>query len=328
VEDFALVSDSAYVAQNSGRIIRALLEIALSRKWANVSFVLMSMSKAIEKRIWPFDHPLKQFKLKADVLYNLEKWAGDYEVADLAAMTGTELGELIHLNEKHGTALLNASRELPSLDITYNLRPLGSEILKLLVQVSPAFKWNPQVHGSSEPFWLWVEDMEGGIVLQLVQILIRADTHRPEFNFVISIPHGQPPSSVTIRAISDRWMGAENEVSVPLEGLHMPSVTHSHTPRLDIPFLQRSTIQNPKLESALSSRLHDFNAIQSQVFWSIVKTQMHSLVCGPTGCGKSVISLILLWYVSPRRIVTYLTILQQHYIQTCHRLGSRDSSSS
>jgi hypothetical protein len=35
IEDFALVSDAAYVAQNAGRIIRALLEIALSRNWAN-----------------------------------------------------------------------------------------------------------------------------------------------------------------------------------------------------------------------------------------------------------------------------------------------------
>lgn len=54
IEDFALVSDTAYVAQNAGRIIRALLEIAVSRRFAGVSYVLMSMSKAVEKRMWPF----------------------------------------------------------------------------------------------------------------------------------------------------------------------------------------------------------------------------------------------------------------------------------
>ena len=48
VEDFALVSDTAYVAQNAGRIVRALLEIAMAKRWSQTTFVLTSMSKAIE----------------------------------------------------------------------------------------------------------------------------------------------------------------------------------------------------------------------------------------------------------------------------------------
>jgi antiviral helicase SLH1 len=297
VEDFALISDSGYVAQNAGRIIRALLEIAMSRKWANVTLVLMSMSKAIEKRMWPFDHPLKQFPLKGDVIYNLERWAEDWEISDLAAMSAKELGELIHLNEIHGAALLNAVKELPSLDLSCALRPLGADVLKLVVQVRPTFKWNKGLHGGSEPFFLWAEDDEGTTILQMVQLLIRQETRQLEFNFVISIPSGRPPPSVTIRATSDRWMGAENQIVVSLDTLSMPSVTQSHTPRLDLPFLRSDAIKNPKLQAALGSRIHDFNAVQSQVFWSLMKTQMHALVCGPTGCGKSVMAQLLLWYV-------------------------------
>lgn len=48
IEDFALVSDMGYVAQNAGRIVRALLEIAMSKRWAPVTLSLMAMSKAIE----------------------------------------------------------------------------------------------------------------------------------------------------------------------------------------------------------------------------------------------------------------------------------------
>ena len=50
IEDFALVSDSAYVAQNAGRICRALFHIALNRRWGNLCQVLLSLSKSIEKR--------------------------------------------------------------------------------------------------------------------------------------------------------------------------------------------------------------------------------------------------------------------------------------
>lgn len=49
-EDFALVSDSAYVAQNSARICRALFKIALNRRWGNLCQVLLSLCKSIEKR--------------------------------------------------------------------------------------------------------------------------------------------------------------------------------------------------------------------------------------------------------------------------------------
>ncbi|CAI2201401.1 9152_t:CDS:2, partial [Funneliformis geosporum] len=34
IDDFALISDSAFVVQNTSRIVRALFEIALNRNWA------------------------------------------------------------------------------------------------------------------------------------------------------------------------------------------------------------------------------------------------------------------------------------------------------
>ena len=53
IDDFALVSDMGYVAQNAGRIVRALLEIAMSKRWAPVTLALMAMSKAIESASIP-----------------------------------------------------------------------------------------------------------------------------------------------------------------------------------------------------------------------------------------------------------------------------------
>ena len=50
IEDFALVSDSAYVAQNAARICRALFMIALNRRWGYQCLVLLSLCKSIEKQ--------------------------------------------------------------------------------------------------------------------------------------------------------------------------------------------------------------------------------------------------------------------------------------
>ncbi|KAF7968884.1 hypothetical protein HWV62_28912 [Athelia sp. TMB] len=278
LEDFALVSDMAYAAQNGGRIIRALLEIAVSRKWANVTAVLMGMSKAIEKRLWPFDQPLRQFDLKADVFYNLERWANDYLVAELAELSAAQLGELVHMNERHGEAILNAAKQFPNVQIGCDLRPLGPDVLKLAVTVTRAFTWNTKVHGSAEPFWIWVEDHDGVAILQLSHLLFRQNTEVLDVDFVISIPGGIPPPSVTIRFVSDRWMGGENEVNISLESLVMPIPSNSHTPRLGLPFLSLSVLRNPVLEDLFATRLRGFNAIQTQVIWSLLNTRLHALM--------------------------------------------------
>jgi antiviral helicase SLH1 len=294
VEDFALISDMQYVAQNAGRIVRALLEIAISRKWANTSAVLMGMSKAIEKRLWPFDQPLKQFDLKQDVLYGLERWADDYSVAELVQLSQAELGNLVHLNPIHGQAILNAAKQFPAVQVTYFLRPLGPDVLKIETRVRSAFSWGSK-HGSVEPFWLWVEDHEEKAILQLSYLLLRPSTDVLDIAFLISIPEGQIPPFVTIRSVSERWMGAEDEVKVTFDDLVMPARSNSHTPRLNLPFLSLSVLQDNVLGDLFSAKLRSLNAIQTQAFWSTVNTASNALICAPTGSGKSTLGHILTW---------------------------------
>lgn len=297
VDDFALVSDSAYAAQNGGRIARALLEIAISRKWASVTAVLMGMTKAIEKRLWPFDQPLKQFDLKNDVFYGLETWADEWSPAELAALSPDELGKMVHLNERHGAAISNAAKQFPSVRIDYKLRPLGSDVLKIAVRVSRAFTWNTRVHGTVEPLWLWVEDHKALHIHQLSYLMFRENTDTLNVDFVISIPDSHPPPSVTIRFVSERWMGAEDEIIVSLESLVMPTMSESHSHRLDLPFLSLAVLPDPIVKMLFSDRLNHFNAIQTQCFWTLIHTKWNALLCAPTGSGKSVMAQILIWYV-------------------------------
>jgi antiviral helicase SLH1 len=293
VEDFALVSDMQYVAQNAGRIVRALLEITISKKWAGTTAVLMGISKAIENRLWPSDHPLKQFQLKQDVFYGLERFASDYHVSDLARMTPEELGNLVHLNPIHGQAILNAAKQFPAVQLSYSLRPLGSDVLRIDTHVRSSFSWSPK-HGSVEPFWLWVEDPEEGTILQVSYLLLRQSIEALDVEFLISIP-GEIPPYVTIRYVFERWMGAEDEVHIPFDDLVMPARSNSHTPRLNIPFLSLSVLQNNLLGELFAAKLRVLNAIQTQAFWSTVNTTNNVLLCAPSGSGKSTLGHILVW---------------------------------
>ena len=295
MDDFALISDQAYVAQNAGRIVRALFEIALSNKWGKVSHVLAGLSKVIERRMWPnVVHPLKQFNLQPQLLHNLSQWADDWMVGDLAVMDADELGKLVRMNERHGSALKAAAQQFPTVKITWSLRPLGHDILKIPVQVERLFTWNPKIHDTTEPFWLWIEDAEGLEIAQIFNLSFRPVTETVEVEFVLSLPDGRPPSNMVIRWISDTWVGAESEVVVSFESLIMPEYARNHTHRLDgLPLLHPNAIRNHSVQSAFASRVSRFNALQSQVLWSLLHTKLHSLICGPIGCGKSTMTQIL-----------------------------------
>jgi antiviral helicase SLH1 len=165
----------------------------------------------------------------------------------------------------------------------------------MVVHVHSAFTWNSDVHKGVEPFWLWIEDPEESTILQLANIAIRQTTQILDVDFVISIPNGRPPPSLVIRYVSERWMGAEDEVVVPLDVLTMPRVSQGHTPRLDLPYLSLTTLGSAPLAKTLAKRMHGLNAIQTQAFWSLLRTRMNGLICAPTGSGKTTLAEILCW---------------------------------
>lgn len=298
IEDFALVSDSAYVAQNAARIIRALLEIALSRQWANCATLLIDLSKAIEQRMWPFEHPLAQIStLHRETLHNLRTWADDTEIIDLRNMEGSALGALIHMNEKHGLAVREAAWAFPMLSLTPSLRPLTHDLLQISIAVDRSFEWNSRLSGSAEPFWVWVEAEDGLTILQWRSVLFRQTTQSVLLEFTIPIPE-TPPTTYTLVCASDRWLGSDDRKIMVLEDLIMPTLPPESTPLLDIPFLKISCLDDLALEATYSAYVETLNSIQSQAFWTLYHTNANTLVSAPVCCGKTFLGEVAVWYVS------------------------------
>ena len=92
VDSFSLVSDLAYVAQNSSRIMRGLFEICLKKGWATMSAKTLEISKCLEHQLWSFDHPLRQFtnRLSFEILNKLEETRTNID--RLRDMSDTEIG--------------------------------------------------------------------------------------------------------------------------------------------------------------------------------------------------------------------------------------------
>ncbi len=62
VKSFTLQSDTNFVAQNAGRISRALFEMCLKRGWSGVATQFLTLSKCIDRRMRPEQSPLRQLE--------------------------------------------------------------------------------------------------------------------------------------------------------------------------------------------------------------------------------------------------------------------------
>ncbi|CAI6000970.1 unnamed protein product, partial [Closterium sp. NIES-64] len=95
LDSFSLIADTAYVSASLGRITRALFEIALKRGWCSLAASLLEMAKAVDQRIWPHQHPLRQFEsvISQEVLFKLEDRGLDLD--RLCDMDDSEIAAII-----------------------------------------------------------------------------------------------------------------------------------------------------------------------------------------------------------------------------------------
>lgn len=296
LEDFALVSDSAYVAQNAARICRALFMIALNRGWGYQCAVLLSLCKSIEKQIWHTQHPLYQFDLPQQILSKLdEKWPAS-SIEELRDMDSSEIGALVH-NFKMGNTISKLLGNFPTLSVEAEIAPLNRDVLRMKLYLYPEFAWNDRHHGTSEAYWIWVENSETSDIFHHEYfILSRKKLHNThELNF--TIPLSDPlPSQIYVRAVSDRWLGAETVYPVSFQHLIRPDTESVYTDLLDLQPLPVSALKNAVLEELYAQRFQFFNPMQTQIFHTLYHTSSNVLLGSPTGSGKTVAAELAMWW--------------------------------
>ena len=296
LEDFALVSDSAYVAQNAARICRALFMIALNRRWGHQCLVLLSLCKSIEKQIWPFQHPFYQFDLPPPILKNLDEKSNISSIESLRDMEPAEIGQLVH-NQKMGNTISKLLDNFPTLTVEAEIAPLNRDVLRVHLYLTADFRWNDRHHGTSESYWIWVENSETSEIYHHEYFILSRrklyDDH--ELNF--TIPLSDPlPTQIYVRAVSDRWLGAETVTPVSFQHLIRPDTESVYTDLLDLQPLPVAALKNPLLEEIYGQRFEFFNPMQTQIFHTLYHTSANVLLGSPTGSGKTVAAELAMWW--------------------------------
>ncbi|XP_062952899.1 activating signal cointegrator 1 complex subunit 3 isoform X4 [Cynocephalus volans] len=142
MDSFSLISDSAYVAQNAARIVRALFEIALRKRWPAMTYRLLNLSKVIDKRLWGWASPLRQFSvLPPHILTRLEE--KNLTVDKLKDMRKDEIGHILH-HVNIGLKVKQCVHQIPSVIMEASIQPITRTVLRVTLSIYPDFTWNDQ----------------------------------------------------------------------------------------------------------------------------------------------------------------------------------------
>lgn len=301
VDDFALVSDMRYVAQNAGRVLLSLFELALDKGFAMSASAFLQLAKAVDKRIWPYEHPLKQYPtFTPDMTHRISTWADELEVSQIRSLSIPALAQLLHTNERTATVAHNAAERFPALHARITARPTPDGYVCVDMYLKSRFVWDERIHGTSLPIVWWLEDDAQHVVFSDRLTLRNSPPtlvydgdvydHHLRVYVPLSPPDLRPTSEARCHFVwsSLHWLQAEGTVDVELDHLTCPTPTPS-TSLLPLPLL-------PISENAMSDVLgiSTLNAIQTQVYHTLAHSRANTLVCAPYASGKWTVVLFAL----------------------------------
>ncbi|KAK8792756.1 hypothetical protein WA158_004920 [Blastocystis sp. Blastoise] len=288
LDGFALAADMVFVQQSAGRIFRALFEICLKRGWSAVSQKILNICKCVDKRLWYSQSPLRQFKgrLSEQTLNLLENNPLPFE--RYYDITPSDFGEMVR-NSKLSSEVHSLVHMIPRMDCQIQVQPITRSLMKVELLLTADFKYDEQYHGNSEGFHIIVEDGDGEQILHYEYFLLKKKYFENEHSLVFTVPIFDPLSpQYFLRIINDKWLHSETIHTISFRHLLLPEKYHPNVELLDLTPLPVYALKNKEFESLYNDRFIHFNPIQTQVFDSIYKTDNNTLICAPTGSGKTI----------------------------------------
>ncbi|PON68968.1 Activating signal cointegrator 1 complex subunit [Parasponia andersonii] len=312
IDSFSLVSDAAYISASLARIMRALFEICLRRGWCEMTLFMLEYCKAVDRQIWPHQHPLRQFEkdISLEVLRKLEERGADlYRLQDMQEI---DIGALVRY-APGGRVVKQYLGYFPWIQLSATVSPITRTVLKVDLLITPDFIWKDRFHGAAQRWWILVEDTENDHIYHsdlftLTKRMAKGEPQKLSFTVPIFEPH---PPQYYIRAVSDSWLQAEAFYTISFSNLALPEARTSHTELLDLKPLPVTALGNSTYEALY--KFSHFNPIQTQAFHVLYHTDNNVLLGAPTGSGKTIsaeLAMLRLFNTQPDMKVIYIAPLK------------------
>lgn len=293
VKDSALCSDMAYIAQNAARICRSLFFMGLNRRWGVFTRHMLEICKAVDKQLWPFQHPMNQFNLQSQIIKMIE--AKKPTMDHLRDLNPAELGDLVH-NHGMGPKLHKLIGRFPYLLLDVECFPITTNVMRIHLTIEADFVWNFEYHGNIQFFWILIEDSHASNILHFEKFILNKKSfglsHELDFMIPLSDP---PPPQIMVRAISDTWIGSQTDVAVSFKHLIKPHNDTVKTKLLKLHPLPITAFHNKEIEKIYNAKFKYFNPMQTMVFHNLYNLNSSVFVGSPTGSGKTVVAEMAIW---------------------------------
>lgn len=323
LEGYVMGVDMTYVHQSGGRIMRAIFEIALRRGWAELARTALNFSKMIHHRQWSSLSPLRQFSsaggVSEEVIRRLERkdlpWDRYYDLSP------SDIGELVK-SARLGRPIHRLIHSLPHLEITSIVSPITRSLLRVQLTIHPDFIYDADnIHGPTEPFWIFVEDTNGERILHVEYFVLRASHAEEEHTLTFTLPLTDPlPPQYFLRVVSDRWLASESTVPLSFRDLILPEKFPPPTRLLDLTPMPLRDVPSPEAVNVYSSEKHPggpivrLTPIQTQIMPYIFQNKNNILVAAPSGAGKSLVAELAFFgalHKDPNAAMVWITPLYE-----------------
>lgn len=291
IEGSDLICDMHFIKDNAARLARAIHDIVLLKGFASIAELSLDLCRKIDLRMTACHSPLRQFSddLDADIVNKLEK--KNYHIDELRVLKSDKLTELLRCDYKIGERVHKMLKYLPKLKIEASMKPISKSSIKVDMTIVPNYSWSEKYHGSSEKFWLFVEDVDQERLLHYEIVHIRKYMGANSIRISFFVPYLIPVNPFYyIRIFPDRWFGCDHHLPLYLETLTLPDEPLTQTHLLDIDLARIRSLENPLFEKYYSDKFKgaDFNQIQTQSFKTLYKSDDDVILLAAAGSGKTI----------------------------------------
>lgn len=258
LEGFALSSDMVYVKQSAVRLLRAIFQICLLKKYSSVSRTALDLCKMVEKRMWLASSPFRQFPhCSGEIVRKTEgsqlPWSHYLQLGDAA-----EMAQAIR-SEKYAREALELVAKFPQVSVSASAVPITVSLLRVDLEITPSFTWDDPLHAPGLEFLVLVEDTDGERVLYQDTLLIRRKHRSMEHYIDFTVPITEPVApAYFVSLISQHWLQCEVKVPVMVSQMKLPKKFPPPTECLDVPPVpSQSKLPYNKFQSQVHSALCD-----------------------------------------------------------------------
>lgn len=273
-----LMSELVYVKDSAQRIMRALYDIALERKFGKTARKVMHMYLMVLRRQWIVQSPLRQLKDQlASQFYSTVIDALESRRLDWPTIQSLQLEDMQEIlkRDRHAEVAVDAVAQIPAFSAVAVARPLSRHLVYIDVDITPTFRFVEELHKTStRELLLTIEHTNGTILhsetvslpLHALQRAERDGSGGVGLQATIAVPLADPkPCFYFLRLMSAHWIGCEVCTPIDLMNVHLP-----REPKAPVEYLEDGADDNEDaLAVASVMRQYHLADVASQIFEEI-----------------------------------------------------------